>query len=638
MLDDFASTDYKFRIWPRGMREEVPSMANSNGKGSCGIPDVIAAPRTDPIYNCHAYLTKVPVAAILPFIDEFTKPGDLVVDVFAGSGMTGIAAAMHGRRAHLSDISVLGQHIALGYLTEVGPAKLREVANKVTSEARKAIGDFYRTERAEDGTTVEMVRTVWSFTYVCPKCKYNLVYFKHLGDDGKEQPKTCPECSETFVRRSWPRGEDVPVQVVVDGVKGKQVEQPPAARDLETIEQARRDKRQDSVPNLAIDATREMYGRSALGKHDLTETKRFFSPRNAIALLELWRAIDRVDDKSIQRKLRFAFTAILPRASRRYQWGPLRPLNAQNQTYYIAPVYFEWNVFELFNRKVEAAVRSDEEIFRGMPLFAKDVAKNVNYSLASADALAHLSDASVDYVFTDPPFGSNIFYSDMNLFQEAWLGTSTANAREAVMHTTGKKKNGAAERYESLLRGAFEEAFRVLKPGAHMSVVFGNSNGAIWSLVQRALRDAGFGAVPVHVAILDKGQRSVKGLNSGSEGVVTVDLVLTVQKPADAKAAKSVVASIQGNPSELLEAALRGLPEDKAKNPSYVYAATVREAIRRHEAVEHLHLGDVLIALRNAGYVLDPKSGLLNKPASAQAITLKSKGPKSKGHAASANP
>ena len=57
-----------------------------------------------------------------------------------------------------------------------------------------------------------------------------------------------------------------------------------------------------------------------------------------------------------------------------------------------------------------------------------------------------------------------------------------------------------------------------------MSVVFGNSNGTDWGVVQRAIREAGFSAVPAHVAILDKGQRSVKGLNSGSESVVTVDL------------------------------------------------------------------------------------------------------------------
>src|SRR5207248_1172971 len=131
-------------------------------------------------------------------------------------------------------------------------------------------------------------------------------------------------------------------------------------------------------------------------------------------------------------------------------------------------------------------------------------------------------DGSVDYVFTDPPFGSNIFYSDMNLFHEAWLGLSTNHESEAVVHTTGRKKQGAAERYEKLLRRAFSEAYRILRPGRYMSVVFGNSSGRIWGLVQRAMRDAGFSAAPVHVAILDKGQRSVKGLNSGSESVVTV--------------------------------------------------------------------------------------------------------------------
>lgn len=601
-------------------------MSHSILENGLGIQDVILTPRTDPIYNCHAYLTKVPVAAIIPFINEFTEPGDLIVDIFAGSGMTGIAATMSGRRAHLSDISVLGRHIALGYLTEVSPTKLREVAKEVISKARRAIGSLYRSERAEDGTEVEMVRTVWSFTYICPKCGYNLVYFNHLTNDRKEKPKCCPECDENFVKRSWPRGQDVPVEVVVNGVNGKQVEQPLTEQDLENIECAKRDKRQDAVPNLQIEASREMYRRSALGKHGLVETKRFYSPRNAIALLELWRAIDGIDDEKIQQKLRFSFTSILSRASRRYQWGPLRPLNAQNQTYYIAPVYFEWNVFELFARKVEAAVRSDDQIFRSMPLFRERLTTGVSYSIASADSLAHLADASVDYVFTDPPFGSNIFYSDMSLFYEAWLGAVTENDREAVMHTTGKKKNGAAERYEALLRSAFEEAFRVLKPSAHMSVVFGNSNGAIWSLVQRALRDAGFGSVPIHIAILDKGQRSVKGLNSGLEGVVTVDLVLTVQKPANAEASNVIGVPVQGNPGELIKAALSRLSEEKAKNPSYVYAATVREAIQRHESVEHLHLGDVLIVLRKAGYAINPKSGLLNKPVSAQAISQQAKG------------
>jgi hypothetical protein len=170
-----------------------------------------------------------------------------------------------------------------------------------------------------------------------------------------------------------------------------------------------------------------------------------------------------------------------------------------------------------------------------------------------------------------------------------------------------------------LLRGAFSEAFRVLKLGRFMSVVFGNSNGAIWGLVQRALRDAGFDSVPIHIAILDKGQRSVKGLNSGSEGVVTVDLIMTVRKPSS-RVMADANAPVQADAASLLDAALTSLEEERSRNPSYVYAATVREAIRRRQRVDHLHLSDVLIALRNAGYTLDGKTGLLNKPVSARRL------------------
>jgi len=58
-------------------------------------------------------------------------------------------------------------------------------------------------------------------------------------------------------------------------------------------------------------------------------------------------------------------------------------------------------------------------------------------------------------------------------------------------------------------------------------------------LVLRALCEAGFDSVPDNVTILDKGQRSVKGLAFGSESVVTVDLIMTVHKPTDRAAGES---------------------------------------------------------------------------------------------------
>lgn len=576
-------------------------------------PETITAPRTDAIYNCHGYLTKVPVGAIEPFIEAFTKSGEVVADLFAGSGMTGLAALKSGRKAALSDISVLGRHIARGYLTPVTRSTLEKAAEAAVDQARKALGDLYGARRATDSAEVEMVRTVWSFTYICPACERNLVYFENLGKAGAA-PKECPSCTAAFVRRNWKRGSDVPVEVVVRNEAGRLQEQAVSDFDKRLIDKAASDARQQQIPSLSITEDREMYSRSGLGKAGLTKTAQFFSSRNAIALLELWNAIEKTEDPAARQKLRFAFTAILPRASRRYQWSAQRPLNAQNQTYYIAPVYYEWNVFELFWRKVEASLRSDELLFGSLPLFEGGTKEEVTYSIASADNLHHLAPGSVDYVFTDPPFGSNIFYSDMNLFQEAWLGESTDHASEAVVHTTGKRKSGAAGRYEELLRNAFAEAFRVLKPGRHMSVVFGNSNGQIWGLVQRAIRDAGFKAAPVHVAILDKGQRSVKGLNSGSEGVVTVDLILTVQKPLEAEKADDAQELGNGDTQALIAEIVDELPEEDARNPSHIYAHLLKKAIQRHFVLDDLHLGDVLVALRNAGFTVNPKTGLLEKP------------------------
>ena len=32
---------------------------------------------------------------------------------------------------------------------------------------------------------------------------------------------------------------------------------------------------------------------------------------------------------------------------------------------------------------------------------------------------------SVDYIFTDPPFGENIYYADLNILVESWHGVRT---------------------------------------------------------------------------------------------------------------------------------------------------------------------------------------------------------------------
>ena len=61
--------------------------------------------KNDTIYKLHSYHTKVPYKSIIHFIEHFTDPGDTVLDVFCGSGMTAVASTMVGRHSISCDLS-----------------------------------------------------------------------------------------------------------------------------------------------------------------------------------------------------------------------------------------------------------------------------------------------------------------------------------------------------------------------------------------------------------------------------------------------------------------------------------------------------------------------------------------------------
>src|SRR5690606_38691120 len=50
--------------------------------------------KTDALYKAHGYHTKVPHKAIVRYVLHYTDPGDVVLDAFCGSGMTGVAAQL----------------------------------------------------------------------------------------------------------------------------------------------------------------------------------------------------------------------------------------------------------------------------------------------------------------------------------------------------------------------------------------------------------------------------------------------------------------------------------------------------------------------------------------------------------------
>jgi len=130
----------------------------------------------------------------------------------------------------------------------------------------------------------------------------------------------------------------------------------------------------------------------------------------------------------------------------------------------------------------------------------------------------------LDYIFIDPPFGSNIMYSELNFLWESWLKVFTNNQPEAIENKVqGKTLND----YRRLMTNCFNEAFRILKPGRWMTIEFSNTQAAVWNAIQTSVQEAGF--VIANVSALDKKQGSFNAVTNTTS--VKQDLIISAYKP-----------------------------------------------------------------------------------------------------------
>ena len=158
--------------------------------------------------------------------------------------------------------------------------------------------------------------------------------------------------------------------------------------------------------------------------------------------------------------------------------GGQRPLTG---TLYIPQLSSEANVLEVLRNKIS-------QLQRYFRTFRPRTSEPPQVVLGTATKLANVKTESVDYVFTDPPFGSNIFYADCNLLWEAWLGKLTETAQEAVVNRSLPVERGgkSLHHYEALISSAMGEISRVLKPGGWATVVFHNTDAAVWQAIKDA--------------------------------------------------------------------------------------------------------------------------------------------------------
>lgn len=473
-------------------------------------------------YRAHSYHTKVPPEGIVPMIEHYTDPGDIVLDPFCGSGMTGIAALLSGRRGVLSDLSPAAVHIATGHTTPAYVPAFDVATTRMLTALSELEDDLYGTSCGSCGNRARIEYVVWSDTLACPSCHEAVLFWDaaRTPDGMLSKTLTCPACKAAFRKAEAKLLQPAPVLVSVDcGYCKSRLQRSPTVRETAAAMHPRREQITDWFPTAPLETWREMWR----GQHRdlaIATATDFFTDRNLQALAAAWRV---AGESSEPQALRFAVSAVINRASRRYQWNPKRPTNVLSGTLYIASLTYEFNVFSLLRRKLRSV--------RQLALALSFATGSCTVQQASATELAHVADRSADYVFTDPPFGANIYYSDASFLWEAWLNDFTPTEQEAVVSTSLTPEHGGKtlDDYEKLMAASFEQIARVLKPGGWASVMFHNSDDAVWSSLERAIESADL-RLESAVAF-DKSQPSFKGVKqiTDQERVSSFDLVLQLR-------------------------------------------------------------------------------------------------------------
>ena len=520
----------------------------------------VSVGKTDPIYRAHSYHTKVPHLAIVPSILHYTEPGDVVLDGFCGSGMTGVAAQWCGTapedyRRKLEDVWEIdghekprwgSRHVVLG---DLSPAATFITANynqpfdvdafaragrRILDEVEEELGWMYETLHADGKIKGRIEYTVWSEVFSCPDCAGEVVFLEQALDPETKRVKaefTCPHCGTKLTKRRLTRiyetRHDRALNSVVKVLKRKpalivykldkdRYEKEPDSNDLETIARVESLEWPTEMPTGALPYMHMTHERARMDRAGITHLHHFFLPRAAHALSALWRKAKAYPDWRIRHMLLFFVEQAIWGMSvlNRYLPTAFSQTNRQlSGVYYVASQISEVSPDYNLRRKLDRLIKA----FKG-----NKTRSQVTVGNKSTTNLV-LPKNTIDYIFTDPPFGENIYYADLNFLVEAWHQVFTNATSEAIVDKAKKKM---LPEYQHLMQQCFEEYYRVLKPGRWMTVVFHNSRNAVWNVIQEAMQAAGF--VVADVRTMDKKQGSYRQVTSSA---VKQDLVISAYKP-----------------------------------------------------------------------------------------------------------
>jgi len=510
--------------------------------------------KTDAYYMAHSYHTKVPYKAVMHYLLHYTNPGDIIYDGFSGSGMAGVAAylcesvkdiesigyivegnkiydedsnllgSVGARNAILSDLSPLATHLSAQLNSDFERSVFKEYMIHEIQKLEDELGWMFDT--LYKGEVCKVNYVIWSENFVCHSCAGEINFWNEAVSKEEKVVREefkCPHCGILTSKANLERAMEtryIPElnaysqvskftpSILNISYRGKRVEKIVDTDDIEILKKILDLRSNYSVPTNEIPLGDEI---SRLKNNGINFVHQLLTDRNNIILSEFKKRLSR---SKYNNEGLFILTAALNNLTQLYRWRINGKGGVTSGTYYLPSTPQENNPFNQLKRKLDDFCKIE---YKGY----------YRNTIVSTNSITNLlvEDNSIDYIFTDPPFGSNLMYSELNLVWETWLGLRTNNKTEAIVN---RSQNKSISDYNSLLNRGFQEYYRILKPNGWITVEFSNSKASIWNAIQDSIQKAGF--IIANVSALDKKQGSFKAVTTAT--AVKQDLVISAYKPS----------------------------------------------------------------------------------------------------------
>ena len=467
------------------------------------------------IYNMHTYWSKKPHDAIREYIRHYTKPGDLVLDPFCGSGGTALAALIEGRKAIAIDLSPAATFITKGYCQMISAESCNKFISDFLYEWKNVCSWSHDLKCPKCGKVAVLNSVIHSDRYECLRCMSAIAIYDCI------DRTFCPHCREKVSLTKNRRIDMVPVKITLFckhcGYRGQ-------TRESEVIDDyIQRTTEIIELNDIKIPHVKIPDARVNTGRMKTTGTRYvddLYYPRSLYCIGHAFEIAGKKDNEIERGLIQFCLTSMCLFVTKMHQANENTGGNISKGSYYIPPVNKEMNVFDAFMRKANTIVKATESIDL--------ISKQLIISTESATEIYNIASNSVDYIFTDPPYSDKVPFSDLNLPWEVWLDFNyNWTKKEIIVHPDQGK---GIQEWKALMYYAFKRMYDVLKPGHWLSLCYHDTSEGTWSIIQDLAFEVGFIPDSIDTAIyIETNQKSFQQVVA--DKVNKRDLIVNFRKP-----------------------------------------------------------------------------------------------------------